>query len=141
MASRVETRGPARRALARSESLCRLRAAPYGRLLLSVDCLPAAHPVFLAVLADDVVALVGPGPDHKAAVRGDVVSLEVDGMSSDRHATWSVRVTGVARSLEVDDPLRGAVASSRLRSIVTDAAALLALSLDLILGETTHWTS
>lgn len=126
--------------MTRAESLRLLGAAPYGRLLLSVECLPAAYPVFLAVLDDDVIAEVGPGPELDAATRGDVVALEVDGAVGD-HETWSVRVTGIARCLDQEDPAREAIVSSRLGSVVNDDTALLALPLTLIRGERTIWAA
>ena len=134
-------RSAARVELTRAESLRLLGAAPYGRLLLSVECLPEAHPVFLAVLDDDVVAVVGPGPELDAATRGDVVALEVDGAEGYQHETWSVRVTGIARALDPGDPTREAISSSRLGSVVTDDTTLLALPLNLVRGERTSWAT
>ena len=103
--------------------------------------MPEAHPVFLAVLDDDVVAVVGPGPELDAATRGDVVALEVDGAEGCQHETWSVRVTGIARALDPGDPTREAISSSRLGSVVTDDTTLLALPLNLVRGERTSWAT
>jgi nitroimidazol reductase NimA-like FMN-containing flavoprotein (pyridoxamine 5'-phosphate oxidase superfamily) len=138
---RAATSAAVRVDLTRDESLRLLGASHYGRLLLSVECLPEAQPVFLDVVDDDVVAVLGPGPELEAATRGDVVALEVDGSEQDDHVTWSVRVTGIARALEAKDPARCAIATTRLGAMVGTDAAFLVLPLDLVRGERTRWTT
>ena len=127
--------------LDRAECLSLLAQASFGRLLLSVDCLPAAQPVFIALFDDEILALLGPGPEREAAERGDVVALQVDGTEIDGHATWSVRVTGEAAIVLLTRSLRQRLSTTRLSSALSEASALLRLPLDVVAGERTRWTS
>lgn len=124
-----------------SECLALLAQAAFGRLLLSVDCLPTAQPVFITVLDDEVLALLGPGPEREAAQRGDVVALQVDGTEPDGHAAWSVRVTGQAATLPLTLALRDRLAATRLSQALSDASSLLQLPLDHVTGERTRWSA
>ena len=125
--------------MGRTECLALLDQASFGRLLLSVDCLPSAQPAFITLLDDEVLALLGPGPEREAAERGDVVALQVDGTEPDGHAAWSVRVTGQAAAVPLTGVLRGRLASTRLARALGDASTLLRLPLDHVSGERTRW--
>jgi len=127
--------------LDRAECLSLLAQASFGRLLLSVDCLPAAQPVFIALFDDEILALLGPGPEREAAERGDVVALQVDGTEIDGHAAWSVRVTGEAAIVLLTRSLRQRLSTTKLSSALSEASALLRLPLDVVAGERTRWTS
>ena len=125
--------------LGRVECLTLLKHASFGRLLLSVDCLPAAQPAFITLLDDEVLALLGPGPEREAVERGDVIALQVDGTEPDGHAAWSVRVTGQAAAMPLTGVLRSRLAGTRLAPALNDASALLRLPLDHVSGERTRW--
>ena len=127
--------------LDRAECLSLLAQASFGRLLLSVDCLPAAQPVFIALVDDEILALLGPGPEREAAERGDVVALQVDGTEIDGHAAWAVRVTGEAAIVLLTRSLRQRLSTTKLSSALSEASALLRLPLDVVAGERTRWTS
>ena len=127
--------------LGRAECLSLLSQAAFGRLLLSVDCLPAAQPVFIALFDDEVLALLGPGPEREAAERGDVIALQVDGTVADGHAAWSVRVTGEAEIVPLTRALHDRLSTTKLALALRDASALLRLPLDLVAGERTRWST
>ena len=82
--------------LDRVECLRLLGITRFGRLVLSVDCLPVALPINLALLEDDVVFAAGPGSMLDAALRHDVLSVEADSIDPLYHTGWSVLVTGAA---------------------------------------------
>ena len=124
--------------LDRAECLSLLAQASFGRLLLSVDCLPAAQPVFIALVDDEILALLGPGPEREAAERGDVVALQVDGTEIDGHAAWSVREAAIVL---LTRSLRQRLSTTKLSSALSEASALLRLPLDVVAGERTRWTS
>ena len=125
--------------MGRTECLALLDQASFGRLLLSVDCLPAAQPVFITLLDDEVLALLGPGPEREAADRGDVIALQVDGTEPDGHAAWSVRVTGLAAAVPLTSALRERLGTTRLAQALGDASTLLRLPLDHVSGARTRW--
>ena len=82
--------------LDRDQCLELLGSARLGRVVLSVNCLPVALPVNVALLGDDVVFATGAGSTLNAALRGDVLSIEADGIDGLYHTGWSVLVTGTA---------------------------------------------
>ena len=82
--------------LDRAECLDLLGHAGIGRVVLSVKCIPVALPVNVCVLDGDVVFATGKGSKLDAALRGTVVSVEVDDIDRIYHTGWSVLVTGVA---------------------------------------------
>ena len=82
--------------LDRGECLGLLGSARLGRVVLSVNCLPVALPVNVALMGEDVVFATGQGSTLNAALRGDVVSIEADGIDALYHTGWSVLVTGTA---------------------------------------------
>lgn len=75
------------------------RRAGIGRVVLSVHAIPVALPVNVAVLDGNVVFATDEGSKLDAAVRGNVVSVEADGVDTLYHTGWSVIVTGVAELL------------------------------------------
>lgn len=83
--------------LERHECLELLGHAGVGRVVLSVHGLPVAVPVNVSVLDGDVVFATDKGSKLDAAVRGQVVSVEADGVDGLYHTGWSVLVTGVAQ--------------------------------------------
>jgi nitroimidazol reductase NimA-like FMN-containing flavoprotein (pyridoxamine 5'-phosphate oxidase superfamily) len=85
--------------LDRQECLELFGRASIGRVVLSVDAIPVALPVNVAVLHGDVVFATDEGSKLDAALRGNVVSIEADGVDPLYHTGWSVIVTGVAEVL------------------------------------------
>lgn len=85
--------------LDRQQCLELLESAAFGRVVLSVDCIPVALPVNLAVLDGDVVFSTDAGSKLDAAVHGQVVSVEADSIDRVYRTGWSVLVTGVAHLL------------------------------------------
>ena len=125
--------------LSRAECLALLDCSTFGRLLLSVDCLPAAQPVFITLLDDEVLALLGAGPEREAAERGDVIALQVDGTEPDGHVAWSVRVAGEAAILPLTGVMRDRLTSTRLSPALGEDSTLLRLPLDHVSGARTRW--
>jgi nitroimidazol reductase NimA-like FMN-containing flavoprotein (pyridoxamine 5'-phosphate oxidase superfamily) len=125
--------------LSRAACLELLTHAHLGRLILSIDCLPAARPVLLALIDDAVIAAIGPGPEVDAVERGDVVALEIDGTQEGGQGTWSVRVTGAAERVTWDESLSQQLASTELAPLLSTETPLLKLSLDLLDGERTSY--
>ncbi len=91
--------------LDRRECLGLLGSARLGRVVLSVNCLPVALPVNVALMGEDVLFATGPGSTLNAALRGDVLSVEVDGVDALYHTGWSVLVTGTARVITEPEQL------------------------------------
>src|SRR5579863_1151948 len=85
--------------LDRAECLAMLERAGFGRVVLSVKCIPVALPVNVCVLDGDVVFATGKGAKFDAALHGMVVSVEVDDIDRIYHTGWSVLVTGIAELL------------------------------------------
>jgi nitroimidazol reductase NimA-like FMN-containing flavoprotein (pyridoxamine 5'-phosphate oxidase superfamily) len=85
--------------LDRRECLDLFGRAGIGRVVLSVEAIPVALPVNTAVLDGDVVFATDEGSKLDAALRGNVVSIEADGVDRLYHTGWSVIVTGVAELL------------------------------------------
>lgn len=63
---------------------------------MSIDALPAAHPVTYTLLGDDIVFRTRSGPKLDAALDHTVVGFEVDQLDLERHAGWSVMAVGIA---------------------------------------------
>ena len=85
--------------LDRAECLELFRRAGIGRVVLSVKCIPVALPVNVCLVDGDVVFATDEGSKLNAAMRGTVVSVEVDDIDRIYHTGWSVLVTGVAELL------------------------------------------
>ena len=116
-------------ALSRTESVVRLRAARVGRVVISVRCLPAARLVRVAVVNDALYLGTTEAAVIEAADRGDVVTLQIDGLESDG-STWSVEVTGRAsRTSPPGPPLEWA----------EQGLDILQLPLTVVHGDRTPW--
>lgn len=99
MAAERTTRGD----LSRDRCLALLQSVQFGRVVYTVDALPAVTPVRFAVRDRDV--LVRAGEDSRLARSGPgaVVALQADDIDEDHGFGWSVVVTGVATQVEGDD--------------------------------------
>lgn len=82
--------------LDREECLHFMQGCAIGRVVLSVECIPVALPVNMALFEGDVVFATNEGAKLDAALHGNVVSVEVDDFDRMYHTGWSVLVTGVA---------------------------------------------
>ncbi len=119
-----------RTTLARATCLALLREAAYARVVISVRCLPAALPARIDVVGDHRLVLASTEDAVLAAARrGDVLSVQIDGLEDDG-ATWSVMASGIAAVAESDESV-----SASLRAAVAGGAALIALPLSVIVGE------
>ena len=88
--------------LDREASLALMGEEGIGRVLVTLEALPAAFPVNFALLDGDVVFRTGVGTKLQAALRNAVVGFEVDDFDKVDHTGWSVLVTGHAE--EIEDP-------------------------------------
>ena len=91
--------------LSRDHCLRLMRRRTIGRVVLSVDALPAAFPVNYALLDDDVVFRSGPGTKLSAALDGAVVAFQVDSIDPVRQSGWSVLVRGEASVVRAPEEL------------------------------------
>jgi nitroimidazol reductase NimA-like FMN-containing flavoprotein (pyridoxamine 5'-phosphate oxidase superfamily) len=83
--------------LGRSDCLELLRGARIGRVVLSIGCIPVALPVNISVDDDDVIFSTDSGSKLTAAIKAQVVSVEVDDIDPLYRTGWSVLVTGKAQ--------------------------------------------
>ena len=88
--------------LDREECLELLGSAGVGRVVLSVHCIPVALPVNISVIGGDALFNTDVGSKLRAALLGQVVSVEADDVDRIYHTGWSVLLTGVAQI--VTDP-------------------------------------
>lgn len=84
------------------ECRAHLERESVGRVVLSINALPAALPVNYRVIGDEVVFRSGPGGKLTAALDTTVVAFEVDRIDESSRGGWSVLVVGHARA--VTDP-------------------------------------
>ena len=81
----------------RDECVSLLGAAALARVVISVKCLPVALPARIALIEGNFVLLASSDPAVVlAAERGDVVSLQIDGLDPSG-LTWSVMASGIAK--------------------------------------------
>jgi nitroimidazol reductase NimA-like FMN-containing flavoprotein (pyridoxamine 5'-phosphate oxidase superfamily) len=119
--------------LTRDECLRLLDEADVARVLLSLGALPAAVPARIALSQrDHLVISSRENAVLLAARRGDVISVQIDGLDSDDN-TWSVMVTGIAGSIPPDE-----VETERIKHISDRGAALVTLPLSVVTGQRGH---
>ncbi len=119
--------------LSRDECLRLLGEADIARVVLSLGALPAALPARIALSKGD--HLVISSREHavlSAARRGDVVSVQIDGVDGDDN-TWSVMVTGIADSVPLDRD-----ESAKITRIAERGAKLVTLPLTVVTGQRGH---
>lgn len=81
-----------------------LQTVRVGRLVFTVDALPAVQPVNFRLFRGDVVIRVAGGAKLDAAERNFVVAFQADELDSDLRTGWSVTVVGHAqRIIDVDE--------------------------------------
>ncbi len=119
-----------RAVIPREECLDLLRRADLARVVISVRCLPAALPARITVIDEGLVLLASAEEAVVvAARRGDVLSIQIDGLEDDG-ATWSVMGSGIAELPSGEPPL-----SESLTRAVAGGATLIALPLTILSGE------
>ena len=119
-----------RAVIPRERCLDLLRRAELARVVISVRCLPAALPARITVVDEGLVLLASAEEAVVvAARRGDVLSIQIDGLEDDG-ATWSVMGSGIAELPSGEPPL-----SAALTRAVANGATLIALPLTILSGE------
>jgi hypothetical protein len=74
-----------------------LTTTSIGRVVLSIDAMPAAFPVNYAFSDETIVFRTSPGTKLSTALNGTVVAFEVDSFDPAERAGWSVLVVGSSR--------------------------------------------
>ncbi len=124
--------------LDREQSLARLAEASMARVLISLRCLPAALPVYLAIFDRYLIIASREAAVVAAAQRGDVLAVQADGTTTDA-TTWSVQVTGVAHVPRNSDQL-SINATESLIGVLGKGATLVAIEMTVVSGEIVHWS-
>lgn len=89
--------------LSRDRCLELLRSVHVGRVVYTVDALPAVTPVRFAVRGRDVLVRAGGHSRLARGAPGAVIAFQADSIDPDHGVGWSVVVTGVARQVDPDD--------------------------------------
>src|SRR6202142_3824164 len=119
--------------LTRDECLHLLDEADVARVLLSLGALPAALPARIALSQrDHLVISSRENAVLLAARRGDVISVQIDGLDADDNP-WSVMVTGIARAASVGD-----CEPEKLSRIAKRGTALVTVPLSVVTGQRGH---
>jgi nitroimidazol reductase NimA-like FMN-containing flavoprotein (pyridoxamine 5'-phosphate oxidase superfamily) len=119
-----------RTTLSRADCVDRLSAATLARVVISVRCLPAALPARIAVVSDDQLLVASTeGAVILAARRGDVLSIQIDGLEPDG-STWSVMASGLASTAGAST-----LVPDSMHEAVDRGATLLVLPLSVVVGE------
>ena len=114
--------------LSHEDCLARLGEADLARVVLSVRALPAALPARITLVGEDHLVLASAEEAViLAARRGDVISVQIDGLEPDG-TTWSVMASGIAAAAH------DAVAGKGLSEAVAHGATLLSLPLSVVSG-------
>ena len=88
--------------LDRSQSLRLLATVPVGRLIFTVNALPAVRPMNFALVDGLIVLRTAAGSAIARKVDGTIVTFEADELDTATYSGWSVTVTG--RAALVTDP-------------------------------------
>ena len=78
----------------------------FGRVVMSVDCMPVAVPVMIKVIGGDIYFISDHGPKVDRAVRNTVVSIQVDHADLIDRTGWCVLVTGMSEIVTDNDRIR-----------------------------------
>jgi len=98
--------------------------------LLSLGALPAALPARIELMEEDHLLISSrENAVLLAARRGDVISVQIDGLDPNDH-TWSVTVTGIAAGASPDG-----TESKRFKRTTDGGATLVTLPLSIVIGQ------
>lgn len=86
--------------LSTDECVRLLGTTEIGRVVVSMDALPAAFPVNYRVVGDEIVFQTAPGTKLAAAVSRTVLGFQVDDIDARERHGWSVLVVGLSRVVE-----------------------------------------
>jgi len=116
--------------LSRDECQRHLQDASAARVLLSLRGLPAALPARIELTeVDQLVISSRENAVLLAARRGDVISVQIDGLDEHRH-TWSVTATGIPAWASPEG-----FAGGRFKRIADCGAVLTILPLTVVTGQ------
>ena len=119
-----------RATLSRSDCVDLLGLATLARVVISVRCLPAALPARICVIDDQHLLVASTeGSVILAARRGDVLSVQIDGLEADG-ATWSVMASGLASAANTAENLPEVMNDALLHG-----ATVISLPLSVLVGE------
>jgi hypothetical protein len=123
--------------LGRAEAMRLLAGVTYGRVVLSLDALPAIRVVNHLVDGGRIILrtrLTAKTPDalRPHGDSGLVVAYEADDLDSDRRAGWTVVVTGMANP--ITDPDEAARYERLLRPWVNEADTVVAIEPQIVTG-------
>jgi hypothetical protein len=117
----------------RLECLGLLERADVARVLLSLGSLPAAMPARIELVEHDHLVISSrANAVLVAARRGDVISVQIDGLGPDNNL-WSVTVTGIAASAPPN-----AIRPERAKRPLDPRATLILLPLSVVRGQREH---
>ena len=117
----------------------RLGNAQFARVVVSIRCLPAARLVHTATIGNTIYFASAEVSVISAARRGDVLTLQIDGASSDG-GTWTVLATGMSWVVPHDDVATHLPSDHELLYPLAKGATLMAIPLTLIRGDHTQWS-
>jgi nitroimidazol reductase NimA-like FMN-containing flavoprotein (pyridoxamine 5'-phosphate oxidase superfamily) len=83
----------------RTECLRLLRKGTLGRIVYTVDALPAVRPVNYVLEDESIVIRTDSASKLAGGARPEIVAFEVDDIDDKTGAGWSVVVTGPARAI------------------------------------------
>ena len=125
-----KAQGVQRTTLSRAACVELLGNTDIARVVISVRCLPAALPARITLLDEHRLLLASAEePVIMAAQRGEVLSVQIDGLELDG-TTWSVMASGIARASLENAPLPFALAQALSRG-----ARLIEVPLSVVAGE------
>jgi len=90
----MESEGPALEHLSRDECIRLMGSVLVGRIVYTLQALPAVELVNFALDDGDIIIRTDSGGKLAAATRGAVVAFEADSVDAHGHAGWSVTVVG-----------------------------------------------
>jgi len=119
--------------LTRAECQRHLEVTDIARVLLSLRGLPAALPARIELVEPDELVLSSrENAVLLAARRGDVISVQIDGLDSD-DVLWSVTATGIASKASPEE-----FDAERFRRTADCGSTLVLLPLTVVTGQREH---
>ncbi|MFR9806446.1 pyridoxamine 5'-phosphate oxidase family protein [Pseudonocardia sp. RS010] len=117
--------------------MTRLAGEGVGRVVVTQQSLPAAHPVHYVLDGEEVVFRTPRGSTLAVAVLGSVVAFQADDIDLDARTGWSVY--GVGEAYEIADPQRLHALRQALSAwwATTDTAHTISIPLQILHGRLT----